>query len=326
MKRIIILNSYTLTDKEPDNQVRIKYFYKGLEDEGYIRGRNYQVEIIDSNSMNLLEWALKEKAKEKIDLIHAVGTPNAIIAARFTKDIPIVYYGAHPEGVGESECRYPNVCGLVLTLPFTYNYKSFRFLRKLLPNVKSIYVPFYEGTIFCPEIMAQKHRAFRTINNSINWMQMDCEYIGYKSLSGLCYIIGLNYFEFVYKDANDLTDILAKIESEDSLLMPYNDSVYCENAPELLIEASHRYGVPLLWNNNPEASQIGALAAIAGCFKEAGSKTGKIAGRILNGADPSDIGTSVANKSYGSINLNTAQKFNLQFPDEVLSYFDEVLN
>ena len=325
MNRLIILNSYILSDAEPNDLVRIKYFFKGLEEEGFVRGKNLQVEIIDSNDLGVIESSLKEKVKQRTDLIHAIGTPNAIIAAKSTRNIPVVYYGAHPEGVGKEECTGKNICGLVLTLPFTTNYKNFRFLRKLLPKVRNVYVPFYEDTIFCPAAMKDKHRAFRSENNGPAWIPMDSEHIGYRSLAGLCYIIGMNYFEFVYKNTDELSAVLALPETSGSLLMPYNDSVYCSNAAEVLIESSHRKGIPLLWNNNPEASQIGALAAIAGCFKEAGFVTGKMAGKILNGDKPSDIGTPVPQRSFASINLKTAKIFNLKFSDDVLSYFDEVI-
>ncbi len=326
MKKIVILNSYNLTNRNPYDFVRIEYFIRGLEEKGYKKDKNSKIKVIDSNDLSMLESTLRQERGDDIDLIHAVGTPNGAIAAKFTKKIPIVYYGAHPEGVGIKECRGKNICGLILTLPFTANYKSFRFVRKLIPSVQNIYVPYYEKTIFCPEIMKEKHRMFKSKNNGPTWVPMDSEYIGYRSLASLCYIIGINYFEFVYENIDELSAVLDLMESKASMIMPYNDSAHCYGAPELLCDSSNKRGIPLIWNNNAEATQIGALAGIAGCFKEAGFVTGKMAGKILNGTQPYSLGFQISTKSYTSINLKIAKKFGLEFSDELLSHFDEVIS
>lgn len=326
MKRIVILNSYSLTDRNPYDYVRIKYFFKGLTEAGYTRDKNLQVKVINSNNLSLIESTLGQQKKDYIDLIYAVGTPNAAIAGKFTKEIPIIYYGAHPEGVGKAECARKNICGVMLTLPFTAHYKNFRFIRKLLPATKNVYVPFYESTIFCSKIMREKYRIFRSKNNGSVWVPGDSEYIPYSSLAQLCYIIGINCFELVYKDSEELSTALNYIEPKGSMIMPYNDSVYCNHAPKVLIDSSIKKGIPLLWNNNPEATQIGAMAAIAGEFKEVGFVTGRMASEIFNGSKPSNVGCQISSKSYSSINLKTAKIFDLEFSDEVLDYFDEVLD
>lgn len=325
IKKIIILNSYTLSDRDAYSMVRIKYFFKGLREEGYLIGNNLDVELIDSNDLMVIESTLRRKKKDNLDLIHAVGTPNAAIAAKFTGDIPVVYYGAHPEDVGSEECKKNNSCGVILTLPFTRNYKSFRFLKKLIPGIERVYVPFYEKTIFCHKKMKENYRVFRSRNKSITWQPMDSEYIGYKSLASLCYIIGIEYFEFLYRDIDELLTLLELAEPGGSLIMPYNDSVYCKDAPNVLIKSSSKRKIPLLWNNNPEATQVGALAAVAGCFKESGYVNGKMAGKILKGAHPSAMGYQMSTKSFASINLKSAKLFGLEFSEKILEYFDEII-
>lgn len=325
MKRIIILHSYSLGDRDPYDFVRVKSFLKGLEEEGYRKDENFIIDMIDSNDLYFLKSQLDARKKDPIDLIHAVGTPNAAIATEFSHRIPIVYYGAHPEDVGKKECRRGNICGMVLTLPFTASYKNFRFVRKLLPSVRNIYVPFYQGTIFCHPEMKEKYQAYRRNNGEPGWVEADSDYIGYKALAGLCYIIGLNYHEYLYRDIAELRRMLSLIQPEESMIMPYNDSVYCSQAPRHLCTMSNELNVPLLWNNNPEATRIGALAAVAGCFEEAGTETGRMAGRVLNGETPAQIGFKVSTRSYASINLNVANDMGIDFPGNVLDYFNEIL-
>lgn len=327
-KKIVILNSYRLIDQSPFELVRIKEFLSGLASLGYRQEVNIDIEMIDTNSFEEMKKRLSA-IKGEIDAIHAVGTANAIIAGQFSSRIPIVYYGAHPEGVGISECKKKNIKGFVLRLPFTANYKNFRFIRKLLPSIKDLYVPFYLHYLhppFCTKFMSEKRRMFRNKNEDSYWFHMDSEKIRYKSLSKLCYIIGLNYHETVYENIDDLNTSIQEINPEGSLIMPYNDSVYCHQAPETIINVSSKKRIPVLWNNNPEATKLGALAAVAGCFKESGYKTGQMVGYLLNGNWNFENEIQHTGKSYASLNMDVAEKLGLKFPDDVLDYFDEIVS
>ncbi|MCG8422336.1 MAG: hypothetical protein MJE77_30825 [Proteobacteria bacterium] len=323
---MLILNSYTLTSKAPQDQVRVRCFLEGLAEGGFRIGHNVEVEFIDSNDLETLESQLARALEKPADLIHAVGTPNAIIAAKLGGSIPVVYYGAHPDGVGESVRDKESVSGMVLTLPFTASYKHFRFVRKLFTDVERIYVPFYENTVFCHPEMRARHRRFRTAEPGVMWVSDGSEFLGYRSLAGLCYVIGLQYREFVYRDLDDLRAGLASIDPRRAMMMPYNDSVYCADAPTTLTTFAIERGIPLLWNNNPEATQIGAAAAVAGCFREAGLTTGKMAAAILEGSKPNGVGFVVSQKSFASINMARMRELGLQISPSVLSYFDEVLH
>src|ERR1035438_7677084 len=259
-KRVLILNSYTLTDRPALEQLRVRSFLDGLADGGYRAGVNLGIEVLDSNDLAELENRLTSALSQPPDLIHAVGTPNALLAAKRSGDIPIVYYGAHPEQVAAVECSGPNIRGVKLTLPFTSNYKSYRFLRKLLPEARRVYVPFFEHTVFCTEPMRKKHRQFRSGAAGSPWVPMGSEFIGYRSLAALNDIVGLEYRELVYRDAQDLEAALQCVDPRGAVLIPYNDSVYCAGAPHLLAQFGLTARIPLIWNNNPEATHIGALA------------------------------------------------------------------
>jgi ABC-type uncharacterized transport system substrate-binding protein len=326
VKNILILNSYTLTSRRAEDQVRIRSFFDGLELAGYRRGHNVDVEIVDSNSLSELKTETRKAAQAGVDVIHAVGTPNAIVAAECGNGVPVVYYGAHPEGAGEAACRRAGVSGMVLTLPFTHNYKHFRFISKLFPNLKRVWVPFYEGTVFCQPEMKSIHRNHRRHGKS-PWISGSEPLIGYRSLANLCYIIGVDYREFVYRDREDLLWGLDYVDgvADSDVLMPYNDSVYCEGVPAVLGTISLERNIPLFWNNNTEATQIGAVAAISGCFREAGIETGKMAAAILDGANPRNVGLLTSTKTYSSLNLARAHALGLEPPADVVAHFDEVI-
>src|SRR5262249_7195285 len=155
-KRILILNSYTLTSRSAVDQVRLRAFFEGLEQGGYKRGQNVDFDIVDSNSLHELEARTREAVRRPIDVIQGVGTPNAIVAIECGGGVPVVYYGAHPEGAGEAACKRDGVVGLRLTLPLTQSYKRFRLIKALFPNARRLWVPFYEETVFCQTDMKSK--------------------------------------------------------------------------------------------------------------------------------------------------------------------------
>jgi ABC-type uncharacterized transport system substrate-binding protein len=324
-RRVLILNSYSLTPRPAIEHVRIRSFIEGLELGGFRSGHDVEIEIIDSNRLEELDRGTREATARGLDLIHAVGTPNAIVAAHASRGIPIVYYGAHPEGAGEAACREAGVVGMVLTLPFTQSYRRFRFIRSLVPNLRRVWVPFYEGTVFCRPEMNKRHRAHRDRNPGSPWIEGTSDFIGYRSLAGLCFIIDVEYREMVYRDLADLRAGLAELDPDGALLMPYNDNVYCEGAPKTLIDFGVERGVPLLWNNNPEATQLGALAAVAGCFREAGLETGKMSANLLKGVAPEKIMLMTSTKTFASLNASRARALGIDVPAKVRAEFDEIL-
>jgi ABC-type uncharacterized transport system substrate-binding protein len=323
-KRVLVLNAYTLTSRRAEDLVRFRAFLEGLEQCGYQRGRDVDVDILDSNRLCEMETLVREALREHVDLIHAVGTPNALLAVRCGAGVPVVYYGAHPEGAGEVACREAGAVGL-LTLPFTQNYKPFRLIRTLFPNVKQVWAPFYEDTVFCQPEMKSKHRLHRSRNENSPWLKGGSPEIGHRGLAGLCYIIGVEYREFVYRDCNDLLWGLEFVDRNSGLVMPYNDSIYCEAAPETLMRFTVEHGIPLFWNNNTEATRIGAVAAISACFRWAGIESGKIAAAILDGAAPRTFPWLTSTKTYKSLNLPRAQALGLAPPPNLINQFDEVL-
>jgi ABC-type uncharacterized transport system substrate-binding protein len=323
-KRVLVLNAYTLSPRRAEDLVRIRAFLEGLEQGGYQRGKDVDVDIVDSNNLGEMENLTREAVRQPVDLIHAVGTPNALVAISCGGGIPVVYYGAHPEGAGEAACREAGAIG-VLTLPFTQSYKRFRLIRALFPGVKQVWAPFYENTVFCQANMKSNHRLHRTRTCKTPWLDGTSSHIGHPGLAGLCYIIGLEYREFVYHSCDDLLWGLEFVDRTNGLIMPYNDSIYCEGAPAALMRFSVERGIPVFWNNNTEATRIGAVAAISGCFRWAGIETGKIAAAILDGAAPRSFPWITSTKTFGSLNVTRARDLGLEPAPKVVAQFDEVI-
>ncbi|MBV8201027.1 MAG: hypothetical protein JOZ15_10440 [Acidobacteria bacterium] len=151
--RVAILNSYNLPGRKGSDSLRVKGFLAALADDGLLAGRDFELELIDIDERPAMDAAIHRLAAAGVDLIHAFGTPNAVTALAAAPTVPIVYCGAHPEGIGEATLAAPNVTGRIFTLPLTSSYKHFRLLRRLVPRARTVWVAFFEGTLFVPPAM-----------------------------------------------------------------------------------------------------------------------------------------------------------------------------
>lgn len=325
MYKIGLLNSYLYHDDRPLESIRIQSFLAGLAARGLTPGVDVVIQMVHTNSQEEIKDQINIWLEDGVDVIHAIGTPNAALARQATNTIPIVYYGAHPQGVGREECSGWNVCGLELLLPLSFSYKKFRILRKLVPYAKKIYVPFYENVIFCYPEMRRRYREWQKIHGP-SWIPQDSGHIGYRGLAGLAEIIGLDYFEFFLTDNMDIEKMLDSLDLQSGLLMVYNDLFYCKDAPERLLRGAWERRIPVIWNNNADMASHGALAGIAGCFEEAADVSADMCIRILQGQSPGQIGLVQAHKGFAAYNMEAAERFNLEPDANLLASFQQVVN
>lgn len=324
MRRVAILNSYNLPGRSGRQTRRVQEFVQALAGEGWQEGRDVEVVLLDSEDPRRNGADAGRLAAEGLDLIHAVGTPNAVaaITALPGSEIPIVYYGAHPEGIGDRACGSAHVTGEILALPFTSNYKRFRLLRRFLPAVTRVWTPFYEETVFVRPRMREIHAAARDRAGRRVWLRGEDGEVGFQTLAGLAYVIDVRYRELVYSDAAELEQALAEADPRDGVLMPYNESFHCPGALEVLLRVSRERRIPLVWNNNAQVTTIGALSGIGADFAKLGRACGKTAAAILAGAHPRDLPRRLHDDQVAWINLDTADHLGLALSEEVLGGFD----
>jgi putative ABC transport system substrate-binding protein len=327
MLRIGILNSYLTPGLAAHEMARLTAFKEAFEARGMVEGRNFELDVVSSDHRPTIEGAARQFADDGVDLIHAIGTPNGVAASEATSEIPIVYYGAHPEGIGNQACSSPNVTGQIVALPFTYNYKRFRFLRSFLPNVRIVWSPFFEGTVFIREEMHALHRAVAEREGRRRWLHGESEPVGFASLAGLAYVIGVEYREFLYSDAEELGRALEEVDPSDGVLVPYNESFYCSGALHLILRLCGERRIPLIWNNNPYVVALGGLSGIGVDFEVQGRECGrKAAAILLDGASPSEISRDYVERQIAWVNVDTARKQGLTLSRDVLAAFDRVVS
>ncbi len=322
LPRVAILNSYNLPGRKGSDSLRVRWFLEALAEHGFAAGRDFDYQLIDINERPAMDAAIRQLAASGVDLIQAFGTPNAMTALAEAPEVPLIYAGAHPERLGEDELGAPNVTGRILTLPFTSSYKSFRFLRKLLPRVEAVWTVFFEGTMFVPEPMRELHRAARDRAGRRLWLSGTAGPVGFRSLAGLCAVIGVEYRELVFSDAEELSMAIEEIDPQTGVFMNYTELLHCRQAFETVLARSAELGVPTIFNNNAQAAAFGFLAGIAANWAKVGRESGETAARILSGTPVSSIPREIHPDRVAWINLGTARRLGLDLDDSVLGAFD----
>jgi putative ABC transport system substrate-binding protein len=323
MCRIAVLNSYNLPGIEGRQTRRVRAFLDGLEEGGLREGRDFELVLVDEEERPRMAEAVRRLLAAGVDLIHAIGTPNAVAAARASASVPVVYYGAHPEGIADDVCSAPNVTGRIFALPLTSGYKSFRFLRSFLPRVRAVWTPFFEGTVFVRPEMREIHRAARERSGGRRvWLRGGNGPVGFRTLAGLAYVIDVEYRELVYSDSEELRRGLGEVDPATGVLMPYNESFHCPGAIAALVEATAELGLPVIWNNNAQVVSLGVLSGIGADWELLGRQSGETAARILAGTPPSEIPRQRHAEQVAWLNLDVAGRLGLDFDDAVLGYFD----
>jgi len=321
--RIAVLNSYNIPPgKAGRESKRVQNFLAALAARGWTEGKDFEFILLDIEERPAMHAAIRELVDEGVDLIQAYGTPNGVAAAKATSDVPIIYVGAHPEGIGEETLGASNVTGKVLGLPFTASYKNFRFIRRFLPHVQTVWTVFFEDTVFVRPEMRELHRAARDRAGRRVWLSGKDGPVGFRTLAGLGDIVGVEYRELVFSDPEELDRGLQEIDPRTGAFMNYNELLHCPGAFDVVLSRTREMGIPTIFNNNAQAVTLGLLAGFAADWADLGRQSGEIAARILDGARPRDFPREVHMDQVAWINLDTAQRLGLDLDDEVLGYFD----
>ena len=238
MDTIGILNSYNIPGLPGRKTGRIRSFLDGLAQAGLEEGRDFQVHLVDTDELSTVAEETRRMVEAGVSLIHAVGTINAVAAARATCSVPVVYYGAHPQGRGDDECAAANVTGLALVLPLTQTASSFQIVRELVPSAKAVCSPFLHGTVFLSDRMEAIHREAHAERGPGAWVSSRHSPVGFDSLASVAAGVGLEYRELVYADLAELAVAIEGLDPGEAILMPFNESFFKAGAPSLLLNTS----------------------------------------------------------------------------------------
>ena len=286
------------TDASVTNQ--ISAFRQGLQDLGWIEGKNVTIEHRDAGgAVDRLAPLAAELVAHNVDVIVTVDTPPTQAAEQATSTIPIVIaVSADPVGAGlVKSLSHPggNATGLSLLAPET-DQKTLEVLKETLPGTKRV------AMIFDP-------------NNRGMMLRLKAVEVAAAKLS-------LELQSIAAPGAHVLTLALVAMERPDAVFVL--SPIYAAYQKEIA-EFATKTGVPLLVDTSGLAGEPGALLSYGADITSLFRRAATFVDKILRGAKPADLPVEQPAKFDLVINLRTAKALGLNVPPTILLRADKVI-
>jgi putative ABC transport system substrate-binding protein len=300
MRRIGVLMSFAAND--PEAQLRVAAFEKGLQDLRWAEGRNLRIEYRWAENANLLRAHAAELARLAPDLILANSTPVMIALQEHRHAIPIVFTQVtDPVGQGlVSNLAHPggNLTGFT-SFEFSIATKWLETLKQIAPRVTRVAV------IFNPETAPFADLFWRPLKAAAESFAVTPISAGVRNTDEL----------------ERMADAFAREGNGGLVVLP---DVSTTNHRALIVALAARHRLPAVYPFRFFAASGGLLSYgsdVADVFRRAASYVD----RILRGTSPGDLPVQAPTKYELVINLKTAKALGLEVPPSLLARADEVI-
>ncbi len=282
---------------------QVRGLFDGLEEAGYIDGKNLAVHHLRSESAAELGDRLKELVRQKVDVIVASSASEATIAQQVTREIPIVFAPSiDPVRMGFVKSRSrsdTNLTGLSYTRNQSDNGKQLAVFKEIVPRLRRVTL-FYEARpgIGTPEsIRASVRRVAQHLNIQLNEHPVTSNADAVKVLQPMS------------KGAIDGAFLICT-------------AVFRGIKP--LADTAAQMGVPLFGCTASQVADEGALMTYTPDIYLLGYRGAWYVDRILKGAKPDQLPVEAPSQLQLVINLKNAKAIGLKIPPERLILADRV--
>jgi putative ABC transport system substrate-binding protein len=277
-------------------------FRTGLEEAGFVEGRNVAIEFRWAESRyDRLSALVGDLVRRNVRVIVATGVTAALAAKASTKTIPIVFNtGGDPVKFGlVSSLNRPggNVTG-VASLGKVLVAKQFELLHELVPKADAF------------AFLVNPNNAVATLDTSD--AQAAAKALGQKLL-----VIKAGTEGEIEKAFGNA------VEQRSGGLMVQVDPFLQSRRDQLVaLAARHRLPAVYYWRDFASA---GGLMSYGTSLRDALRLVGSYTGRILKGENPADLPVQQSVKVELVINLKIAKTLDLDVPTSILLRADEVI-
>jgi len=291
------------SDGAPDLQAtRVRALRQGLNETGYVEGRNVMIEYrwAESHPDRLPELAA-ELAHRQVSVIVTLGLPAALAAKAATTTIPIVASGADDlveTGLAVSLNRPSSNLTGVINRGVELGPKRLELLHELVSEANRIALLVNPNNPSSETQSRDLQATARTLGLQLHILRASTD----------------RDFDLVFTSLAELRAAALMIGA-DGLL---------NGRSEQLATLTLRHAMPAI-------SQVGGFAAAGGLMSYGGSftdqyrLTGVYTGRILKGDKPGDLPVQRGTKVELIINAKTAKAFGLTVPRSLLVRADQVI-
>jgi putative ABC transport system substrate-binding protein len=291
-----------LASLHPGPSPRSETFRQGLQELGYVEGKNIIIEYRYVKGKSDRPPALAaELVRLKVDVIVVEGATAARAVKEATSTIPIVMAAVgDPVGIGLiASIARPggNVTGLTNLAP-DLSGKRLELLKEVVPGLTRVAVLWYSTNITAAAQLKETE-------------------VGARSL-------GVQLQPLEIRDLNELEKALgAASKGRVGALMTLADALIFSNRTRILdFTAKNRLPAIFPWR---ELAEEGGLMAYAPNLPDLYRRAAYFVDRILKGAKPADLPVEQPTKFELVINLKTAKALGVKIPAHLLMEADKVI-
>ena len=278
-------------------------FHKGLNETGYVEGRNVTIEYRwAEGKYDRLPVLAADLVRRMVSVIVATGgTPSALAVKSATKTIPVVFtVGADPVSLGlvESLNRPAgNMTGVNL-LVSTLGAKRLGLMRDLVPTARLMAMLVNPDNVLAKLQQVDIQQAAVAINQDLRILTASSE----RELDAA--------FESMLQFG-----VQALLVGSDAFFNSRRDKI-------TTLAARHR--IPALYEER-EFAVAGGLISYGTSISDGYRQAGLYTGRVLRGEKPADLPVVQVTKFELVINLKTAKTLGVKISDNFLTLADEVI-
>jgi putative ABC transport system substrate-binding protein len=279
-----------------------------LRELGWREGENLQVVRADAQDEIGRLPALAAELVKHVDAIWALGSPEAVAAARATKTIPIVFWGVgwpEEQGLVASLARPGrNVTGVaILAGPEVYA-KLVELLRAVAPGAKRL-----------AEIVSTGE------NPIVAGGELPDSVIG---VGAAARKLGFDLHRIPMARVPEMTNVLWEIEKlgAEALLVPAALLPY--RSRDRIVNFAMRNRLPAAYAM-PEYVDAGGLMSYGFHPDNTVVRSAHYVDRVLRGANPAQMPVDRAKEIECVVNLRTAKLMNIRIPQVLLNLADRVI-
>jgi putative ABC transport system substrate-binding protein len=275
-------------------------FKDALADQGYVEGENITYDYQNAQGdMSTAQTIATNFGQDKLDLILSIATPTSQAVVNNIKDVPILISAVtDPVGAGLVESLEKPGSNVTGTSDLTPVGEQFKLFKQLDPDIETVGIMYNSGegnSVYLAEVAEEK-----------------ADELGLELVKGT-----VTASSEVYQTAQSL------VGRVDAIYIPTDNTVI--SAVQSVIKVANENDLPLVVADN-NSVEAGALATMGIDYYELGRRTGEMAVRILEeGTAPKDIPVERIQQGKLMINLNAAEKMNVEVPQDLIDKADKVI-